>query len=77
MDRLRNCHCAASQVVLVPAWFGLSLVFGFADSALEKLASFGANVGALAVGSFAVYAVLSLRGELPRRVATRKESEQV
>jgi len=68
---------AASQVVLVPAWFGLSLVFGFTDSALEKLASFGANVGALAVGSFAVYAVLSLRGELPRRVATRKESEQV
>jgi hypothetical protein len=49
---------AASQVVLVPAWVGLSLVFGFSEDPVEKLTSFGLNIAALAAGSLAVYAAL-------------------
>jgi hypothetical protein len=68
---------AASQVVLVPAWLGLSLVFGFTEDPAEKVISFGVNVLALAAGSFAVYALLAMRGELSHRTARRKEYEQL
>ena len=64
---------AASQVVLVPAWLGLSLVFGFDESPGGKIASFGLNVVCLAIGSVLVYAVLSWSGELSHTPATTKE----
>jgi hypothetical protein len=52
---------AASQVALIPAWFGLSLVFGFTDAPSEKFLSFGLNLAALIVGGAAVYGVLRWR----------------
>ena len=66
---------AASQLALVPAWLGISLVHGFSDDLTEKLASFGVNVVALAAGALAVYVLLSWRGELPHGAARRKEYE--
>ena len=58
---------AASQLAILPAWFGLSLVFGFASDISEKLAAFGINVAALVIGCIAVYAALSIgtRGRSP------------
>ena len=52
---------AASQLALVPAWLGISLVFGFTDSPGEKLTGFGLNTVALAIGAALVYATLVLR----------------
>jgi hypothetical protein len=66
---------AASQLAILPAWFGLSLVFGFSDDLAEKLSGFGVNVVALVGGATAVYAALSLGGQVPHRAARRKEYE--
>ena len=62
---------AASQLALLPAWFGISLVHGFTESIGEKLISFGANVVALTIGALAVYAVISARAESPPRIEPR------
>jgi hypothetical protein len=65
---------AASQVALVPAWLGISLVFGFHESALEKLTSFGLNTGMLVLGAAAVFAALQLRANATQHpVAARKQ----
>ena len=64
---------AASQLALIPAWLGLSLVFGFDESPAEKLESFGLNIVALVAGSVVVYAVMSWSRELSHMAATRKE----
>jgi hypothetical protein len=64
---------AASQLAILPAWFGVSLVFGFSESPVEKLGAFGVNVAALIGGSLAVYAALSAGGEIPHRAAARKQ----
>jgi hypothetical protein len=53
---------AASQLALAPAWLGVSLVFGFTQSPVEKLTGFGLNTLALAIGAGCVYASLMLRG---------------
>jgi hypothetical protein len=66
---------AASQLVLVPAWLGISIVFGFTESPIEKLVSFGVNVVSLAAGCALVYALLSWSGELSHAGAGRKERE--
>jgi hypothetical protein len=66
---------AASQLAIVPAWFGLSLVWGFSGDLAEKLSGFGVNVVALVVGAVTVYGALSLGGEVPHRTARRKEYE--
>ena len=55
---------ATSQLALVPAWLGISLVFGFVDSPGEKLASFSGNFAALLAGAGAVYLFLSNRGRV-------------
>lgn len=65
---------AASQLSLIPAWLGISIVHGFNDSAGEKLLSFGINFVALAIGGMIVYALLSWRGELSHGVAKRKDT---
>jgi hypothetical protein len=66
---------AASQLAIVPAWFGLSLVWGFSGDLAEKLTGFGVNFVALVVGAITVYGALSLGGEVPHRTARRKEYE--
>lgn len=65
---------AASQLALVPAWFGISLIYGFSDDPGEKLMAFGANALALIIGSGAVYAFLT-RGRIAEggAAATRGE----
>jgi len=52
---------ATSQLVLIPAWFGLSFVFGFTDSAAEKALSFGLNVLGLLSGGAAAYGFFKWR----------------
>jgi hypothetical protein len=52
---------AASQIALIPAWVGLSFVFGFPESPGEKLTSFGLNLGVLVVGASAAYGALKWR----------------
>jgi len=66
---------AASQLGVLPAWFGVSLVSGFTEPLGEKLMSFGANFTAIALGAMATYAVLALRGDFSYRLARRKEYE--
>jgi hypothetical protein len=66
---------AASQLAIVPAWFGLSLVFGFSGDLAEKLSGFGVNVVALVAAAVTVYAGLSGSGQVPHRTARRKEYE--
>jgi hypothetical protein len=57
---------AASQLALIPAWLGISLVLGFTESPLEKFMAFGLNAVAMLVGGVLVYAVLRWRA--PRTV---------
>jgi hypothetical protein len=64
---------AASQVGLIPAWLGVSLVFGFDESPVEKLQAFGVNVVALVCGALAVYGYMFVRGELSHLSARSKE----
>ena len=64
---------AASQLALIPAWLGLSLMYGSDGSTTEKLAAFGVNMGALVVGSGLVYGAMFLRGEFSHAAARRKE----
>jgi hypothetical protein len=54
---------AASQIALIPAWFGISLVFGFAESPAEKAFSFGVNAAAMLLGAAAVYGALLWRAQ--------------
>jgi hypothetical protein len=59
---------AASQLALLPAWFGVSLVYGFSEDVNQKLISFGANVAALIAGSLAVYALISVHAHATHRL---------
>jgi hypothetical protein len=52
---------AASQLALIPAWLGISLVFGFSESAAEKLTGFAFNTICLVLGAALVYGVLLYR----------------
>jgi hypothetical protein len=54
---------AASQLALVPAWLGISIVFGFSESAAEKLTGFAFNTVCLVLGAAAVYGVLLWRAQ--------------
>ncbi|HYC45305.1 MAG TPA: DUF389 domain-containing protein [Burkholderiales bacterium] len=62
---------AASQIALIPAWFGISLVFGFTQSPAEKLMAFGLNAVALVLGAAAVYGVLMWRSAQYKPGGTR------
>lgn len=64
---------AASQLALIPAWLGLSLVFGFEEPPGEKLTSFGVNLAGLIVGSTLLYACLHWSGELSHGAAGHKD----
>jgi hypothetical protein len=66
---------AASQVGLIPAWVGISMVFGFDESPLEKLQAFGVNLAALVCGALAVYGYMFVRGELSHVAASSKEQD--
>lgn len=66
---------AASQLALLPAWFGISLVFGFTESIAEKAGAFVGNATALVIGALATYAVLALRGFYSYGAVRRKEYE--
>ena len=66
---------AASQLALIPAWFGLSLVYGFDGTESEKLTAFFVNLAALVVGAITVYGYMFARGELSHAAARAKERE--
>lgn len=54
---------AASQIALIPAWLGLSLVFGFTESPAEKLLGFALNASAIVLAAMAVYGTLLWRAQ--------------
>jgi len=59
---------AAGQLSLIPAWIGISLVFGFTDMAivLERLGSFLVSIVTLVLSASATYALLRFRSrEVP------------
>ena len=64
---------ATSQLALIPAWFGISLVFGFPESPAQKLMAFGGNVAALVIGAGSVYAFLMQRGHATRGAAATQQ----
>jgi hypothetical protein len=66
---------AASQLALIPAWLGLSLVYGFDGTEADKLRSFAVNIGALVAGALAVYGFMFVSGELSHAAARTKERE--
>jgi hypothetical protein len=64
---------AASQVALVPAWLGASLVYGLGDGGpallAERLGAFGVNTATIVAAAAATYAALGLSGDSVRRAA--------
>jgi hypothetical protein len=66
---------AASQLAIIPAWLGLSLVYGFDGTESEKLTSFGVNIVALVCGALAVYGFMFASGHMSHGAAHRKENE--
>jgi hypothetical protein len=46
-------------LAVIPAWAGLSLVYGFDENPAEKLSSFRLNVIALLAGASLVYGLLA------------------
>lgn len=62
---------ATAQVVLLPAWLGISLVFGFpADtSVVQRVATFGAIVATIVAAAVATYAAIGVRGQSVRPYA--------
>jgi hypothetical protein len=68
---------AASQLGVIPAWLGVSFVFGFDESPAEKLQAFGINLVALIAGALAVYGYMFARGELSHAAARRKEQREL
>ena len=66
---------AASQLALIPAWLGLSLVYGLDGTEGEKLRAFALNVAALVAGSITVYGYMFARGELSHAAARNKERD--
>jgi hypothetical protein len=66
---------AASQLALIPAWLGLSAVYGFDGTEFDKLQSFCVNILALVAGALAVYGYMLARGELSHAAALKKEGE--
>jgi hypothetical protein len=69
---------AAAQVAILPAWFGICLVFGFPamDSAspTQRGVTFLFNVATIAVASLVTYAVVGMRGETVRRFTKGSDS---
>ncbi len=55
---------ASSQLAILPAWLGISLVLGFSDPSKvsERILAFFVNSAALVVASAVVYAALRMRG---------------
>jgi hypothetical protein len=67
---------AASQMAFVPVWLGISLVYGFADTASvappERLLSFGVNALAIMLAALATYALLGMARHRFGRHAVRE-----
>ncbi len=64
---------ATAHITTLPAWFGISLVFGVPDTAtvVERLMAFGINVSTLIIATIAVFALLRMRGDGIRRFTKR------
>ena len=59
---------ATAQVVLLPAWLGISLVFGFPSdvSVPQRIATFGLIVATIIAAAIGTYAVIGVRGRAAR-----------
>lgn len=59
---------ATAHITVLPAWFGISLIFGFPEGHVfvERFMAFCINVAALTFGAFMVFCLLRLR--IPAKV---------
>ncbi|HEY0100004.1 MAG TPA: hypothetical protein VGB76_13730, partial [Pyrinomonadaceae bacterium] len=66
---------ATSQVALIPAWLGISSVFGFSPlavtSPVESLATFFLVIGTVVGAALITYALLGMRGAAVRHFISR------
>ena len=64
---------ATAQIALLPAWFGISFIFGFPElspvSPAERALTFFLNVCTVIIAAIGTYALLRVRGESLRRFA--------
>jgi hypothetical protein len=69
---------ATAHLTVLPAWFGISLVFGFPDTAttVERITEFGINTVTITLAATAVFASLKMRGGGLRRVSRRTSKAQ-
>jgi hypothetical protein len=62
---------AVAQIAILPAWFGISLVFGFpaqeSTSPAQRGLTFLINVGTIVCAALVIYALLGMRGDAVRR----------
>lgn len=60
---------ATAHLAVLPAWLGISMVFGFPERAvvLERLAAFGISVLTLTLAAGCTYGLLGMRGKAVRR----------
>ncbi|HVF51619.1 MAG TPA: DUF389 domain-containing protein [Pyrinomonadaceae bacterium] len=70
---------ASSQVAIIPAWLGVSLVFGFprtdTGSPVQRSLTFLINIVAIIVTSLITYALIGMRGSPLRRAAEGSTKE--
>ncbi len=68
---------ATAHISVLPAWLGISLVFGFPERAtvIERLLAFGINVSTLIVATCAAFALLGIRGDGVRRWTARRTTQ--
>ncbi len=68
---------ASSQLAILPAWLGISLVIGFSDPSKtsERILSFFVNSAALVVAGAVVYAYLRMRGHSLRKYLRGSEPQ--
>lgn len=64
---------ATAHITVLPAWFGICLVFGFPEGRIltERLMAFGINVSTLIFAAIAVFSFLRLR--VPAAVRSEKD----
>jgi hypothetical protein len=64
---------AATQVAILPVWFGIAVVFGFPAaeslSPTQRALMFCINVGTIMLAALCIYAFLGMRGAVVRRFA--------
>jgi len=69
---------ATAHITILPAWFGISLVFGFPEAGVtsERLINFALSVGTLILAAALTFALLKMRGDGLKPLAKLDPSRQ-